>query len=950
MEEPKGERAAATSERVTETQLPPPAAAASATVNDSDSRISTGVLKGGGATHRMMGAVSSIFHFHPVNTRGLHSKQAAPPKATTPRNLIFPEPSDAQQELPIATELAYEKRIRVDDGDDDDDNRQEGEGSHHRRHKQEPKMPPSAKKYFSPSQDDKNNEAPTDPISMAANAETKDRHHRRHLVAPPRSFHGKIQFYVCRGWQNAAHALRSARHICRHVSVQQKIAYVLILFGMLSESATPAPRYNVPIGIGVFMNSTSQFGHRTVVSGLCLAILVDFAWLLRPQEASFNGYFHAKYANYVQFCLGVCTMLKVWLVFSTYFDLGPEPVHDSDQAAIEKDPQQSLDQQQPSSSHHPIWHHIKYFFPRKTYPRCSHLSFEVLMRTLALIWIHGVCGIALLVLGILSAMLYSSKAQFRSMAFGAPLHLAMIFRSVTTLASYVVATQHMDYNGCFKLFGCHKLAQYGDDGASDIVLKYNKRWMRRVQRAKSLDGLVGLYLLLVLYSAFHSGQFFAGNGLTAVLVLTAIIVLVLDFWTPLLIMVVAKCGSLLHTLHRRGTVDVDPYYPNQLEWDEAEGSDDHGDVNSSSSDSSLSSSSGDESGSSGDSSYSSSRSSSPSSGYSTTEAGIRRRRRPRRKNRKKETIQRNSSRRRLLAPSKRKNSIPIVDADEVVSGGVGGGRAGQLSNSVNSSRSGDGKAGGIWVRHWHIASGRSYLVHSITGESVWEIVPDKNGAILDHAKMLSARKTPRNSERTPRAPGSAGRQPNRKLPASTTAASSSSPPTSDSEIVVTAVHSPRPGSNAPPLSARYLPRAANAATSAEAEHSRNELLLNPEEFLLLWDALPDGGSFVCRVSRIPHFQDLSRHLHRNRFLVASDGLNIANLRTVHFYAAVVEPSPGSDGRRLSNQLQFFLGELVFDSLSSKLYAKFRCPQQDAIVPFVKKLQLKEIVGSYAPCE
>jgi|UniRef100_K3WZA6 hypothetical protein len=139
------------------------------------------------------------------------------------------------------------------------------------------------------------------------------------------------------------------------------------------------------------------------------------------------------------------------------------------------------------------------------------------------------------------------------------------------------------------------------------------------------------------------------------------------------------------------------------------------------------------------------------------------------------------------------------------------------------------------------------------------------------------------------------------------------------------------------------------------EYHENAILLNPEEFLLLWDALPDGGSFICCVSKIPPVQDLSRHLHFNHFIIASDGPNAANhLRTVHFYASVQDSTPvksNSTGRRFSHaQLQFFLGEFIFDSLSLKLFAKFRCPQQDAIVPFVKKLQLKEIVGSYAPCE
>lgn len=129
--------------------------------------------------------------------------------------------------------------------------------------------------------------------------------------------------------------------------------------------------------------------------------------------------------------------------------------------------------------------------------------------------------------------------------------------------------------------------------------------------------------------------------------------------------------------------------------------------------------------------------------------------------------------------------------------------------------------------------------------------------------------------------------------------------------------------------------------------------------MLLWDTLPDGGSFTCRVSKVPTSMELQQHLHTHGFSVASDGLNLASLRTIHFFAVVsgsaaVNFHASESGRHLSlgggRPVVFFLGEFVVDSLSLKLYAKFRCQDVDAIVPFVKKLQLKEIVGAYAPCD
>lgn len=918
----------------------------------------------------------SIFHFHPHRQQQqdlLKLKKKATPRATTPRNLVFPEPSDAHKELPVAQERAY--------ADFRDDHSGDADQEVHRR----VKVPPSAKKYLSPPTDDNDGED-----NALASTDDHHSHHHSHRKRPqtatsavaPRSVHGKLQFFASRSAQSARHSLRSVRQIYHHLSFQQKSAFLLILAGMLSESATPAPRYNVPIGIGVFMTSASRFDHRMVVSGLCLAILIDFAWLLRPQEASFNGFFQIKYDNFMHMSLGICTLVKVWLVFSTYFDLGPEPPPLAQSPA---EPSIEVTPQAPSTRpHYPVWHHIKFFFPRKTLPCSSHLSFEVLMRTLALIWIHGLCGLALFVLGILSAMFYTGRVQFRSMTFGAPLHLMMLFRSATTLASYVVATQHMNYNGCLKLFGCHKLAEYDDDGGCDIVLKYNKRWLQRVQRAKALDAVVGVYFLLVFYAAFHSGQFFAGSGLTAVLIITALIVLVLDFWTPLLLMVVAKCGVVLHAHHKRGTVDVDPYYPNQLEWEDEDDKEDE-DVSSSDDDSRDSSSSGGSSSSGENSSYSSSWSSgsrsSSGGGYSTTDSRIRRRRQRRQRHQQKKMNQRlrkrDSSRKPLL---RIENSLPIINADKVYSGSGGGsalssgGGGGQLrANSINSSRVSESSDSGVWVRHWHEASGRSFLVHSVTGESVWEIVSMQKTT----AKSSSMRKFPSSSAllavQSPRDaaeyPGSGGSSSTLRQSSENGFVSSASspavvvvpgsPPTSDSEIVVTSVHSPRAGgigNGSARLSARgYSPshttplaikRGENLLPDAAMDSNQaNELLLTPDEFLRLWGALPDGGSFTCRVSKIPSPQDLARHLHRNRFLISSDGLNSANLRTMHFYAAVI-------GASLHDGLlpQFFLGEFVFDSLSLKLYAKFRCPQQEAIVPCVKKLQLKEIVGSYAPCE
>lgn len=922
-------------------------------------------------------AASSIFQFQPPPV--LQPKKAETPRKITPRNLVLPEPTDINAALPTAPECIYSAPR-----DDSDDEVHRHSKQPQSEHKHKHKLPPSTRKYLSPRQDSGDSEAPGK-VSVGQERSVQQSH-RPLAVRVPRSLRGKIQFYSLRVLQRAKYSTRAMHFLHRQLPFRQKAAYVLILAGLFSESATPAPRYNVPIGILVFMRSTSRFDHHVVVSGLCLAIIIDLVWLLRPQEGSFNGYFLVKYTNYMLACLGICTLLKICLVFSTYSDLGPEPLSSSEQqqqqpARGSSDPHQ-LPPPPPPRQHHAIWQHIKYFFPRKTYPRCSHLSFEVLMRTLALIWIHGLCGVALLMLGLLSAMFYSGTVQFRSSTLGVPLHLMMLIRSTTTLASYVVATQHMSYSGCLRLFGCHKIAEIGerdDDngGGSDIVLKYNKRWLRRVQRAKALDVLAGIYFVLVYYAAFHSGQFFAGNGLTAVLVITGLVVLVLDLWAPLLIMVVAKCATVLHAHHRRGTVDVDPYYPNQLEWEENEDElDDRkgGSASDSDAPSSCRGRSNDDS----SSPSSSNNSKSSSSGYSTTASQIhrRRRRRLRRRERMEEKRQKRAlsrghssssgSRKPLLEPPKRQNTVPIIDVHDVLSSRTpDSGRQQPLSSRPLTSLLKPSHIG-VWVRHWHDASGRSYLVHSVTGETVWEMTGSKSES--GNLKM-SERKTPRSAEMASSRSALAsahrrGSSDRSVVPSNTNdrvvRERPSSPPTSDSEVIV--ITSPRPGlSSSGRLSARLTSLTASEAhgndTGRDVEDTAiNEQRLTPNEFHLLWDALPNGGAFICRVSRIPNVLELTRHLVRNRFVVVSDALNDEGLRVVHFYAPVVAP-PEVDERftssgRLSarTQQQFFLGEFVFDSRSLKLFATFRCPRPEAIVSFVRRLQLKEIVGSYAPCD
>lgn len=706
-------------------------------------------------------------------------------------------------------------------------------------------------------------------------------------------------------------AARSSKHAYDHATLQQIIAYALLLSGMLSEAFTPIPRHNTPLGVLLFVVPASQFPHRLVVSGLGAGVLVDIFWLLRPQEASFNGYFASKFVNAAQLALAACALVKLWLIFSAYFDL--HEVEEADETS-RKGRRATTSPLQPGS--HRLWDQIKYIFPRKTLPKRSHLSFEVLMRVFALVWLHGVLGALLLTLALIAASMYSTRPQFRTKPLGLPLHIAMLFKTATTLLAYFCVTHRMSYRGCLGLTigGITGFRANRDD----IVLKYNKVWLQRVQRAKVLDTLAGVYALLALFMASHHGEGVATPSVQTLLAFTAVSLLILELWTPLLILTAAKCGARLHELHRLGEDGVDdPYFPNQGQWsdDEDDGSDDDSDDDDSDGDDD-SSGDGDE----------------DSDGDSTRRvSGISLRERQRRSGRGRDSERssrrldqnRRPSRRQLLREededdddseedrdgiqSARCSSLAIVDADEVPHRAGGSLAAGSLAN------------GPVWVRHFDPSSDRPFLVHSITGESVWEIVsPRVKADEQDDEDTDDTRGNPKTSARSSRhAISRAGSNRSGK------AGSSSSRRNAEDVL---------------PQQQFEREQQQNLAHESDESGLATLMMFNHE-----WHSLgADSGAFSCCVSRIPSSSELAAHLTRQGFTVASDGIidggSGDHRRVARFWASV----------DTGEEQVLFLGEFTFDSLALTLRAAFRCARVDAVVEFVRRLQLKEIVGAYSP--
>lgn len=663
----------------------------------------------------------------------------------------------------------------------------------------------------------------------------------------PRSLRGRL-YYYCGDRKGVAGAARSARRALSHLSFQQRIAFFMLLAGMLSESGTPAPRYNVPIAVSLIIyplvtedDAIPCEYHRIYNTGLALATVIDFLWLMRPQEKAFNGYFEESLKSFTDVWIALCAFAKISLISCSYLELIDTELPLDDKGGS------SSKAFSPSPPSFHLWNQLKFFFPRRTLPRRAQLSLEVLHRVLVLTWIHLTCGLLLFALGLISTAFYSERTQFRVSPLGIPLYVMLLLKSATTLLTFFTVSYRINYDACLELYGLrsrdfHTKVREGNGSQLRLpqqpVLAYNRTWLHRVQRAKAVDGIAGCYLLLVFYTALRSGQAVGGRGVSAMLVCIALVQLILDVWTPLLILVVGRCGIALYALHRRGIPGTDPLFPPQLCWDESdeedEDSDDTRASDNGSADSSLSSSSDDSA--------------------------------------KKSPAERRARRHchRLGRPEeecgyKREHRLPIVDVD-AVQGDQTARSASDIATAREIVELGNTSGKGAWVRHWHEISARAYLVHSITGETVWEAPSNVSKPLAPVRQSTVAR-----------------------------------------EIV-------------------KHDRFKSSQHLFEAYDER-------------WHKLVDGGGFNCRISRIPDSVAFAQHLRAHGFIVVSDGLNVYEQRTVFFFAQETE-----------NLEIMFMGEFVFDSLSLKLRARFRCAEPEQVIQFVKRLLLKEVVGAYAPCE
>lgn len=467
------------------------------------------------------------------------ARSSASSRSTTPRNVIAPDatelpPPTATPRRPVVPRLPLLSSRMLNPN----------------------AVPASARKYTVAAQDES---APSPQMPQPQRVRERARPSLVALLHPQRS---------------AAALARSSTRAFAAASAQQLVAFALLLAALLSESAAPAPRHNAPLGVLLFAQPVTAFPHRAAVSGLGAAVLCDVFWLLRPQERAYNGSIRADWLAFSQLALAACALLKLWLVFAAYFDLHAlESDADYEDAAPRAPPMPS----------HRLWDQLKVLFPRKTLPRRADLSFEVLRRVLALVWLHGVAALVLLLLSGIAALKFATRPQFRAAPLGVSLPLALVLKAATTLLAFLAATHRMSYAGCLRVAGC----PLGRSALKEPVMHYNKRWVTRLARAKALDAAVGLYALAVLFAAAHRGEGVATRGVTALLIAAALVLLVLELWVPLLVLTAARCGAQLHALHRRGAKGVDhPLAPTQLAWSDSDSDGDSSDNSDSSEDSS----------------------------------------------------------------------------------------------------------------------------------------------------------------------------------------------------------------------------------------------------------------------------------------------------------------------------------------------------------------------------
>ncbi|CAK4869070.1 hypothetical protein Ae201684P_021931 [Aphanomyces euteiches] len=352
----------------------------------------------------------------------------------------------------------------------------------------------------------------------------------------------------------------------RAVHTHEFIAYALIIFGILSESLTPSPRYNVPIGTVLLSMSIDKIELKLLTTGLLLAIIMDIVWLCRHEEASYNATFSYNVSSLCRLWAACCLAMKAWLTISIYWFLDPHKMSTQYPTVATARRLRRL-----------AFQKIGYFFPTTNLPPLADLSRHTLLRVVALLWIHVVAGLTLLALGLVSCVSYTMYPQFRSASLGIPLHYMILLKGGTTMSTVFLFLSHLKVSAwkCLKLLVSLGSFQGPLIHWHGVGYGQDHSWLKTLQFLKTIDVFCGCYLLLVLYSAFHHGSGFY-EGVMAVLTLSTFLCVVLECWVPLLCLVVYKFVGVMEQVHR----EYDVYKLLPRNWTANDDDDDGGESSS----------------------------------------------------------------------------------------------------------------------------------------------------------------------------------------------------------------------------------------------------------------------------------------------------------------------------------------------------------------------------------
>ncbi|OQR83048.1 hypothetical protein ACHHYP_15162 [Achlya hypogyna] len=331
------------------------------------------------------------------------------------------------------------------------------------------------------------------------------------------------------------------------------MAYLLIVFGLIGECTTPGPRYNVAIGTLLLTVPVKKIELHLTTTGMVFAIVVDLFWLCRPDELSYSATFPWQLTSFCRVWGSLCMLLKVWLSLSVYWYLEPQL--------------KTAPSERPPKPQHLKWQVVldraRFFFPTTVLPPPAQMSRAVLLRIVALLYIYCVGGAVLFALGIVSCFSFTMYPQFQQTPLGIPLHYMILASGAATTATLLLflSNLHTPIWRCLSLLW--RLSSYTGPLVHWHGVGYTNdlNWIKMVTTAKLVDSCCGLYLLLVLYGAFHHGSSFY-SGVTAVLVLATAITVLLQAWVPLLLLVLYKFIGTMEQTHR----DFDSYHLLPRNW------------------------------------------------------------------------------------------------------------------------------------------------------------------------------------------------------------------------------------------------------------------------------------------------------------------------------------------------------------------------------------------------